>query len=346
MRRKISLVAVLVVSLLVVSSMVGLTLAHAVSQSVIEGAKKEGKFVWYTSMPTDPAVAYLDAFHKKYPFLDISEFWRSTSFKCYSRLNIEIAAGKYICDAAHVALVPAYMDWKEKGWLMKYDSPAYDGYPKEIMDRGYWGPMRTFAMPIVYNTTTIPPDEVPRRWSDLTDSKWKGQIGFGGSDSGSQWQQYYALNKILGASLWEQIAKNKKGIYPGMGAMMTALLRGEIKIAMDSYGYGVYRYRELEGAPIEGVWPEEGVPIRIAPLAIMKSAPHPNAAKLFLDWALSKEGQTKMVELVGAYSGRSDVPSPKGNPLLTEFKPLYIEDWEDYIATQEEFREFWQSKIE
>jgi iron(III) transport system substrate-binding protein len=319
------------------------TSVHAADPAVIEAAKKEGKFVWYTSMPTAGAVAFLDAFKKKYPFLDTGEFFRSTSYKTYTRINIEKGAGKHLVDCAHVAILAAYREWKQKGWLVKYDSPAYDGYPEKIMDRGYWAPMRTFAIVMAYNKTILPEKEVPEAWADLTDPKWKGLIGVEGSDSGAQHIQYYVLNQVMGDGFWKKIAANQPKIFSGSGAMMTGLLRGEIKVAMYSMGFAVYRQREIEGAPIEGIWPKEGCPINIAPLGIMSDAPHPHAARLFMDWALSQEGQAEMVKLVGAYSGRADVSSAKGNPAWGTFTPLYVDDWDKFNASKDEFKSVWDS---
>lgn len=319
---------------------------HTADQALIDAAKKEGKLVWYTSMPTDPAVAFLEAFRKKYPFLDTSEFYRGGSLPVYNRINIETQAAKNIVDVSHVAILSAYSEWKNKGWLMKYDSPEYAGYPANVKDPGYWGPLRTFALIMAYNTKLLPPNEVPKKWADLTNPKWKGLLAVEGTDSGAQYQQYYALKKILGPNYWNEIAKNKPRVYDGAGATSNALLRDEIRLGMLGYCYGVYQYRELEKAPIQGVWPEEGVPIVVCPLTIHKSAPHPNAAKLFLDWALSREGQMEMVRLVGAYSGRSDVPPAKGNPALSSFKKMYVEDIDEYAAGLKSFEEVWKKVIE
>jgi iron(III) transport system substrate-binding protein len=318
----------------------------AADAALIEAAKKEGKFVWYTSMPTNPAIKFLDAFKKKYPFLDTSQFFRSGSLKVYSRINLETAANKHLFDVSHVAVLTAYDEWKKKGWLLKYDSPVFDGYPNEIKDPGYWAPFRTFALIMAYNTELLPPNEVPKKWSDLVDPKWKGQLGVEGIDSGSQYLQYYTLKKLYGDEYWDKIAKNKPLEFGGTGAIMNGLLRGEIKLAMLQYCFGAYRYRELEKAPIQGIWPEEGVPISVAPMAINKNAPHPNAAKLFYDFALSKEGQMMMVELVGAYSGRPDVPAAKGNPSKDSFKKFYVTDIEEFSSGLQSYKESWKKVLQ
>ena len=342
MRKRLR-ICLLISGLAVMALFVSLPGGEAADQALIDAAKKEGKFVWYTSLPTDPAVAYLDAFKKKYPFLETGEFFRSTSYKVYSRLNIEMEAGKHIGDVVSIGLASAVLEWRKKGWLMKYDSPAYRGYPEKIMDQGYWAPLNTTAIVMAYNKSLLPADKVPRKWADLTNPKWKEAIGVEGADSGSQHVQYYALKGVLGSEFWTEIVQNKPKIFSGAGAMITGLLRGEIQIAMCSYGYMVYDFRELQKAPIEGVWPEEGVPININPLAIIDKAPHPNAAKLFLDWALSKEGKMELVRVVGAYTGRSDVPSAKGNPAWGTFKPLYVENWTEFDNTREEFKKAWQA---
>jgi len=320
--------------------------AFAADAALIEGAKKEGKFVWYTSMPTNPAIEFLAAFKKKYPFLDTSEFFRSGSLKVYSRINLETAAGKHLYDVSHVAVLTAYHEWKKKGWLMKYDSPVFDGYPAEIKDPGYWAPFRTFALIMAYNTELLPPDQVPKKWSELVDPKWKGQLGVEGIDSGSQYLQYYTLRNLYGTNYWGQIAKNKPLEYDGTGAIMNGLLRGEIKLAMLQYCFGAYRYRELEKAPIQGIWPVEGVPISVAPMGINKNAPHPNAAKLFFDFALSKEGQMMMVKLVGAYSGRADVPAAKGNQPKESFKKFYVMNIAEFSSGLESFARAWQKVLQ
>jgi ABC-type Fe3+ transport system substrate-binding protein len=124
---------------------------------------------------------------------------------------------------------------------------------------------------------------------------------------------------------------------------MNGLLSGEIKVALCALSYAVYRYREIEKAPIEGIWPAEGVPVNLAPLVILAGAPHPNAAKLFVDWAFSAEGQHEMSRLVGAYSARRDVPSPVGQPAWGSFNALLVKDWRLFASSLGEFRESWRA---
>jgi iron(III) transport system substrate-binding protein len=316
--------------------------ALASDAALVEAAKKEGKFVLYTSLPTDAAVALLTAFKDTYPFLDTSEFFRSTSYKTYSRFNIEAEAEKHIADCVSIALWHPYPEWKEKGWLMKYDSPNYKDIPKAVQDPGYFAALRAVSMVMAYNTTILSKDDVPTTWTDLLDPKWKGQIGVEGTDSGSQHMQYYLFKNVYGEDYWDKLLNNEPRIFSGQGAMFTALLRGEIKVTMHGQGYMIYRYRELEGAPVQGVWPADCVPMYAGPVALTATAPHPNAAKLFMDWILSKEGQEAMVKNVGAYSPRADVSPATGNPPMKSFKPVFIEDWEAFGKSTDAFKKAWE----
>ena len=320
--------------------------ASAIDQAVIDGAKKEGKFVWYTSMPTEPAVEYLKAFKAKYPFLDVSEFFRSTSMTVWSRLETEYKAGKAIADVLHIAALPPYMKMVDEGWLMKFDSPVYNEYPKEYAHPGYYAAFRCFAMIGGYNKEVLSPKEVPKTWKELANPRWKGKLGVEPGSSGAQAVIYYTIKELLGSQYWEQFARNKPKVYTGTGATTVALLRGEIDIATCYYGYAVYEERELKKSPIMGIWFEEGVPRVDAPMGILKNAPHPNSAKLFLEWALSKEGQTRMVEVVGSYSARLDVPPAKNNPPPTKFKSLQVKDMKEFMGVLNKFPEIWKGIVE
>ena len=78
------------------------------------------------------------------------------------------------------------------------------------------------------------------------------------------------------------------------------------------------------GQPVGIVFPTEGVPVAIAPVAILQNAPHPNAAALFYQFLASKE-VGKLLSNGGLLSGRSDVEPPRGQPRLEELKPYFAD---------------------
>jgi iron(III) transport system substrate-binding protein len=320
--------------------------AWAAEQTAIDAAKKEGKFVWYTSLPTEPAVDYLKAFQAKYPFINTSEFFRSPALNVLSRLETEYKAGKAICDVFHIAAIPPYLKMVRDGWLMKFDSPVYQKYPEGSAVAGYWAAFRCMAAIGGYNKEVVQPGDVPKTWKDLSNPKWRGKIGAETGGASVQAQIYYTLDKMYGKSYWDQMKANKLKVQTGAGAMTVALLRGEIEVAMCYYDYSVYEESQLKKSPIRGIWFEEGVPRIVSPQAIMKNAPHPNAAKLFQEWSLSEEGQMKMVGIIGAYSARPDIAPPKGLPALTEFKSLFVQNMEEFADFLSKFPDVWKGIVE
>jgi iron(III) transport system substrate-binding protein len=197
-----------------------------------------------------------------------------------------------------------------------------------------------------YNKEVVQPGDVPKTWKDLSNPKWRGKIGAETGGASVQAQIYYTLDKMYGKSYWDQMKANKLKVQTGAGAMTVALLRGEIEVAMCYYDYSVYEESQLKKSPIRGIWFEEGVPRIVSPQAIMKNAPHPNAAKLFQEWSLSEEGQMKMVGIIGAYSARPDIAPPKGLPALTEFKSLFVQNMEEFADFLSKFPDVWKGIVE
>ncbi|MGH7156281.1 MAG: ABC transporter substrate-binding protein, partial [Acetobacteraceae bacterium] len=88
----------------------------------------------------------------------------------------------------------------------------------------------------------------------------------------------------------------------------------------------------------------EGTPLTTVPAGILVGAPHPNAAKLFIDFILSKEGQELLdTKLYGMYSMRSDVPPPAGQPPLSAIHPLLPEDLAAYVQASRDFPQHFES---
>ncbi len=95
---------------------------------------------------------------------------------------------------------------------------------------------------------------------------------------------------------------------------------------------------------IFGACPYDGTPLAIAPVAILKGAPHPNAAKLFIDFILSQEGNTWLTrDIFGVYSSRKDVKPPEGQLPLEQTKPLLPKDLADYEKASMSFPEHFDS---
>ena len=115
--------------------------------------------------------------------------------------------------------------------------------------------------------------------------------------------------KVLSEDYWARQAAQKPTLYPSQAQMVDAMIRGDITIAPLVTNLAIPL--AAQGAPLKWFFAPEGVPVTVFCAGIAKGAAHPNAAKLFLDWALSPEGQALMVEL-GSFSALARAPMPQG----------------------------------
>ena len=126
--------------------------------------------------------------------------------------------------------------------------------------------------------------------------------------------------QVLGEDYWAKQAATHPMLYPSGAPMSDALVRGEI--AMGPLLYNAIYPKQKDGAPIKIFFPPEGAPVNPYASGIPKTAAHPNAARLFLNWCLSKEGQTFMIKELG------NLTSLKVAPVYPEgFDPKVVKVW-------------------
>ncbi len=310
------------------------------AEEIREKAAREKQLVWYTSAPEEAARTFLGAFEQRYPFLT-TRLERASTFDIVERLHGEIRAGETEADVLHVLDVGTFITLKDEGELRRYDSPEYPAFAVQYKDDGYWASMRTVALCMARDVLRVPDEQAPKRWEDLLDpDRWQpGQVGLENAQAGSQYAQYYFLRDLYGLSFWQRLARQKPRLFNSAENMLEALGSGEIQIAGEMADYAIYDFRRQGRGEVVPIWPEDGVPVVVAPVGILRLAPHPNAARLFVDFALSRDGQELLQELIGAYSVRSDVTPLPGKPRLTELEVLApSRGWDDYRAKQAEYR--------
>jgi iron(III) transport system substrate-binding protein len=156
---------------------------------------------------------------------------------------------------------------------------------------------------------------------------------------GSAYAQYYFLREKYGVSYWERFAEQDPVIYKSGDRTLQALVRGDVRVAAGVLGYKVYQYSHFKNEPVEAIWPTDGVPVCLGPVAILRGSPHPNAGKLFVEYMLSTEGQSAITRLLGSYSPRGDVDAPEGRTPLSELKLFAAYDgWREYLEKQSALR--------
>jgi iron(III) transport system substrate-binding protein len=174
---------------------------------------------------------------------------------------------------------------------------------------------------------------------DLTKSEYgDGQIAQVIAQSGgTTWTRVMFERQVLGEDYWARQAATKPKLYPSGAPCSDALVRGEFSIA--PLVYNIVYPKQRDGAPIKTFFPPEGVPIVPYGSGIPKTAQNPNAARLYMDWLLSEEGQTFQIKQHGNLTSLKVPPLyPEGMskdtkfwvPKFAEFEALYgkwIEEW-------------------
>jgi len=287
--------------------------ARAADQTVIDAAKKEGKLVFYTGIERASAQTIIDGFKKKYPFI-AAETIRASSSKLATRLDAEIEANRVQGDVFEFSLLYLTTDLQKRGELLQYDSPEYANFPTTYMARGHWAASGLSSVIIIANTRKVDAANMPQSWWDLTKPYWRNKLTIDNlevSGTGYNWIVAIVNSPELGWNFIEALGKNKPALERGHAGMAQKVAAGEYSGAAEMSDFHLHNLRIASASvPVRGIWPREGVPREPWTVGILKRAPHPNAAKLFLDYLLSQEGQTLYVKAMGWSSARSDVPGP------------------------------------
>ncbi|MFN8525281.1 MAG: extracellular solute-binding protein [Chloroflexota bacterium] len=310
--------------------------------ALIEASKKEGKLVWYSPVVEEDKVKHLEAFKAKHPWVDVKEYLRLQTGKLYPKVVEEVSQNVQSCDVLTLSEIALSLDFQKKGFWGEYKSTESGAFDKKWKSQpeGFWVGNWINIAGIAWNTNLVKPDEAPKGWKDLLDPKWKKQINMKDSASGLQYGQYAMIAKLYGESFWDEFAKNQPVGLAGTAQQYETLISGEFKLnglAQQS----TWVQKKKAGAPVEIVFPKDGIPFTSLMHGIVKNAPHPATARLFIDWLLGPEGSEAIAKVSQDYVTRPDAPSPDLIPKFSELNVWFPEDWEKYVADQPAWRDKW-----
>ena len=175
---------------------------------------------------------------------------------------------------------------------------------------------------IAFNPKAVQEKDAPRTWKDLLNQRWSGKLvtahpGY----SGIIMTHVLALVNAYGWDYFRDLAKNKVHITQSANDPAGVVASGERPVGVNGAEYFYYKTLK-QGNPIKIVYPKEGVPLVVSPVAIAKDAPHPNAAKLFTEFIFAKDSQQLLADKEGLYTGHPEVTYPNDKPKLKELKLL------------------------
>jgi iron(III) transport system substrate-binding protein len=299
------------------------------SPEMIDRAKKEGGLSFYTTMNIDDSKPLLDAFQKRYPFIQ-PRLTRLGGTAVVSRILTENRAGSHLWDVTVTSLIYV-KEFLERDLVGAYQSPERRFIRGDFRDdAGLWTTSDVLTSVMAYNTQLLKPSDYPKTYEDLLRPHFKGQKIAMDTEL-YEWfaAQLRLRGKEKGLEFMRKLKEQEPVFRRGRTTQIQAIVSGESLVAVETWGQRAQDFKTT-GAPIDWVAVE---PVVVQPhvAVLAKNSPHPNAARLFIDYLLSKEGQ-EQIRAGGRIPARSDVPP---NP-----PELFKQEWKvDVIGLKEDFAE-------
>jgi len=261
--------------------------AFGAESNMIDAARKEGAMVFYTTMDIQNSKPLLDAFNKKYPFIK-ADLVRLGGTAMVSRILTEAQAGASQFDVA-VGISPSLTPMRERNLIAPYMSPEFANLYGDLYDaKGYWSTVYLNTLVLGYNTKVISRNDLPKTYDDLLKPQYKQKfiIDIENHDVfvalGQEWGQEKAINYFKG------LAKQEPVFLRGNTNRANFVSVGERSMTF-VYAQVIERMKQT-GAPVDWI-PLEPVAVELNVAMLSAKAAHPNAAKLFIDYLISMDGQ-------------------------------------------------------
>lgn len=315
---------------------------------VVEAAKKEGRVVVYDAMWTmvpPERAALFQAFEEATGIKP--EITTLQPPESRERIRAEQRSGQIMGDVMASAVVMPY-DMYQAGYTQPAVVPA--GLEKDIwrlepyyLKGSQNHVVTTYFYPLpsaVINTKLVKPEDEPKSWADLLNPKWKGKMVTTDPRLPGAQPEVGELRKVLGEDYYPGLAKLDIMLIPGKPGPTERVARGENAIAFTPEPK-IALAAIKAGAPLKLLQFKDAVPTVSFGMAIQKNAPHPNAAKVLINWLLTKEGQTVHSKAGLNPSLRKDVPQDWLPPEL-QFREGYKYLWytEDLVAQSTELLKY------
>jgi ABC-type Fe3+ transport system substrate-binding protein len=257
-----------------------------------EEAKKEGRAVLYTSLNLEDSQPLAEAFTAKYPGVKV-EVNRQGSSSLVTKILTERRVGKR--DNADLVLTDAAsLD------LMLMEVPTifqkYTSRERPPEERGFYSAVYFTIQTIAYNSQAVSGADIPRRYTDLLRERWKGKAAINLNNYG--W--IYAMLDFFGADKGMDFLRKFAALNPRPGRGTTLMVQqwlggGEVEMALPLNHDGITVFKG-KGVPVDWARLEDPLYADVHTAGILGMAPHPNAARLLVDFVLSKEGQTLLAK--------------------------------------------------
>jgi ABC-type Fe3+ transport system substrate-binding protein len=278
--------------------------------ALVAAAAKEGEVVWYSTLIVDQLIRPLiAAFNRQFPQIKVS-YTRGDSPEILVRLLTEAGAHRVHSDVWNLA--SGFGNLRAAGAAAKLDLPSAKALPPEYLDPdGYWVASNITVHVLAYNTTLVSKEIVPRTYGELLDPQWRGKMAWKINDltgsTGFIGTVLYAMGEERGVAYLRALSKQQIApVLSSARAMLDQVIAGEYAIGLQASNHHV-AISAAQGAPVDWV-PLEPASAMLQLCGISANAPHPHAAQLFLDFAISQAGEAVYRD-AGYLPSRPDMPA-------------------------------------
>jgi iron(III) transport system substrate-binding protein len=312
------------------------------SAELVQAAKAEGALLVYTANFEDSERPLLELFRQDTGIK--SEMIRLATGRLFERVMTEFSGKKLQADVVGLTDTELASRLVAAGALVPYRIPNWDAIPAALKeaDANYYA-MNRFPVVLGYNTKVWTKATAPKSWVETLDPRFKGQVGVvQAAAGGSSWSVALFQRTKVDPRFWEKQAANEPRIYTSSGPMAEDIVRGEITVG--TVQMGLVKNLIKAGAPISLHFPKEGAPTVASVVGVTSVARHPNAAKLYLSWVMSRRGGKAIADIFTDYASHPAVAPPDLSQYGIDVPPpdqLWIADAAESRATRDKWIPEW-----
>ena len=290
--------------------------------AVVQGACKEGALSLYNVVYRNELRGLIEKFQKAFPCVKVSSF-AATGSALQQRFTSEQQAGRYEADIWETTTPGVAPGLAQQGLLANYVPPNADRVPRQFKQEGIWYAVGIDPIGIAWNTRMVTDQQKQvlasiTKWSDIANPAFKDSSGVVTAHSGGTAQlPWYYFKTELGLDFYKKLAELKPALFDATSPSVDRLIAGDFAVLLHSPADNSVAGAWVKGAPLQWKFPSPGLAVPHF-VSVVAKAPHPSAARLFVAWSLSPEGQQVWSSETGL--------APVG-PDVKDLRPQTNESW-------------------
>ena len=285
-------------------------------------ARNEGELVLYMGGEARAAHTLADSFERAFPGIEVRTFALGGSSAVAARIDELRSEGKLDADVATLQTVQNFVRWARQGALLRFKPSGFDAVRANLKDKnGFFVGIQMTPAVYVYNTEKVSRADVPKSALDFLNPRFRGRIisSYPQDDEATMYVFFTIIRKYGWGYMEKYMANEPKFVRGSHAKVVHSIATGDSYVTFDPNAANIAA-EQAAGSPVGIAYPvNDDVPLWWGAVGIFKGAAHPNAAKLFITWLLSKKRQLS----ANTWSPRTDIPLPSG---LCSLSALHLAD--------------------